>query len=310
MILIFGTLLVLALPVGYALVIASGVAAITVGAMDASTAVVKIFQPTQSFPLAGHSLLRALGQPDDGRRARQEADPLRDLTGRPIPRRNGAGHGGGVDDLRRGIRVGRGRSLGPRLDADPVAEARGLSGGILCRHHRLVVGDCRPDPAIDPADPVRRGVQRIHRVAVPGRHRPRAAAVHRLHAGVLLQRSAARLSAAGNQHRPARHPEGHAGRLAGARNAGVHRHPAARRHRHADRSERDGGLLRPDDQPPDVPRPDTAADVRRPGAHRRHHRRGDAGHRCVEPGRLRADGRGGAGGGGPTGQSTCCSRRC
>lgn len=51
MILLFGALLVLALPVGYALVIASGVAAITVGQMDASTAVVKIFQPTQSFPL-------------------------------------------------------------------------------------------------------------------------------------------------------------------------------------------------------------------------------------------------------------------
>lgn len=51
MLLVFFVLLVLALPVGYALVIASGLAAITVGEMDASTAVVKIFQPTQSFPL-------------------------------------------------------------------------------------------------------------------------------------------------------------------------------------------------------------------------------------------------------------------
>lgn len=51
MILIFGALLVLALPVGYTLVIASGLAAVTVGEMDASTVVVKLFQPTQSFPL-------------------------------------------------------------------------------------------------------------------------------------------------------------------------------------------------------------------------------------------------------------------
>ncbi|HRP98031.1 MAG TPA: TRAP transporter large permease [Rhodocyclaceae bacterium] len=51
MILVFGALLVLALPVGYALVISSGLAAITVGGMPSVAAVVKIFQPTQSFPL-------------------------------------------------------------------------------------------------------------------------------------------------------------------------------------------------------------------------------------------------------------------
>ncbi len=51
MILVFGTLLALALPVGYALVISSGLAAITVGGMPSVAAVVKIFQPTQSFPL-------------------------------------------------------------------------------------------------------------------------------------------------------------------------------------------------------------------------------------------------------------------
>ena len=51
MILVFGALLALALPVGYALVISSGLAAITVGGMPSVAAVVKIFQPTQSFPL-------------------------------------------------------------------------------------------------------------------------------------------------------------------------------------------------------------------------------------------------------------------
>lgn len=51
MILVFGALLALALPVGYALVISSGLAAITVGDMPSVAAVVKIFQPTQSFPL-------------------------------------------------------------------------------------------------------------------------------------------------------------------------------------------------------------------------------------------------------------------
>lgn len=51
MLLVFGALLVLALPVGYALVISSGLAAVTVGGMPSVAAVVKIFQPTQSFPL-------------------------------------------------------------------------------------------------------------------------------------------------------------------------------------------------------------------------------------------------------------------
>jgi tripartite ATP-independent transporter DctM subunit len=48
---IFMALLVLAFPVGYALVVSSGIAAISVGAMPSATIVVKIFQPSQSFPL-------------------------------------------------------------------------------------------------------------------------------------------------------------------------------------------------------------------------------------------------------------------
>lgn len=51
MLVVFAVLLVLALPVGYALVISSGLAAVTVGGLPSATAVVKIFQPSQSFPL-------------------------------------------------------------------------------------------------------------------------------------------------------------------------------------------------------------------------------------------------------------------
>lgn len=51
MLLVFGALLILALPVGYALLISSGVAAVSVGGMPSVAAVVKVFQPTQSFPL-------------------------------------------------------------------------------------------------------------------------------------------------------------------------------------------------------------------------------------------------------------------
>ena len=51
MLIVFAVLLVLALPVGYALIIGSGLAAITVGGLPSATAVVKIFQPSQSFPL-------------------------------------------------------------------------------------------------------------------------------------------------------------------------------------------------------------------------------------------------------------------
>jgi C4-dicarboxylate transporter, DctM subunit len=51
MILVFAVLLLLAFPVGYALVISSGLAVLTLGAVPPSIAVVKIFGPTQSFPL-------------------------------------------------------------------------------------------------------------------------------------------------------------------------------------------------------------------------------------------------------------------
>lgn len=51
MLAIFSVLLVLAFPVGYALIVSSGIAAITIGEMPSATVVVKIFQPSQSFPL-------------------------------------------------------------------------------------------------------------------------------------------------------------------------------------------------------------------------------------------------------------------
>lgn len=51
MLAIFSLLLVLAFPVGYALIVSSGIAAITIGEMPSATVVVKIFQPSQSFPL-------------------------------------------------------------------------------------------------------------------------------------------------------------------------------------------------------------------------------------------------------------------
>jgi len=51
MIAVFGALLLLAFPVGYALVISSGAAVMTMGAVPTVIAVVKLFQPTQSFPL-------------------------------------------------------------------------------------------------------------------------------------------------------------------------------------------------------------------------------------------------------------------
>jgi len=51
MIVIFGILLALAFPVGYALIISSGAAVMTLGSVPTVIAVVKLFQPTQSFPL-------------------------------------------------------------------------------------------------------------------------------------------------------------------------------------------------------------------------------------------------------------------
>jgi C4-dicarboxylate transporter, DctM subunit len=51
MLIVFSALLVLAMPVGYALIISSGLAAITVGDIPSVAAVIEIFQPTQSFPL-------------------------------------------------------------------------------------------------------------------------------------------------------------------------------------------------------------------------------------------------------------------
>ncbi|QQP87605.1 TRAP transporter large permease [Skermanella sp. TT6] len=51
MVSVFAVLLLLAFPVGYALVISSGAAVLTMGAVPTVIAVVKLFQPTQSFPL-------------------------------------------------------------------------------------------------------------------------------------------------------------------------------------------------------------------------------------------------------------------
>lgn len=51
MVAVFGILLLLSFPVGYALVISSGAAVMTLGSVPTVIAVVKLFQPTQSFPL-------------------------------------------------------------------------------------------------------------------------------------------------------------------------------------------------------------------------------------------------------------------
>lgn len=51
MIAVFAVLLLLSFPVGYALVISAGIAVLTMGEVSAVISVVKLFQPTQSFPL-------------------------------------------------------------------------------------------------------------------------------------------------------------------------------------------------------------------------------------------------------------------
>jgi C4-dicarboxylate transporter, DctM subunit len=51
MVAVFAALLLLSFPVGYALVISSGAAVMTLGSVPTVIAVVKLFQPTQSFPL-------------------------------------------------------------------------------------------------------------------------------------------------------------------------------------------------------------------------------------------------------------------
>ncbi|WP_299361205.1 TRAP transporter large permease [uncultured Paracoccus sp.] len=51
MIAVFAVLLILAFPVGYALIIAAGSAVLFLGGVPPVIAVVKLFQPTQSFPL-------------------------------------------------------------------------------------------------------------------------------------------------------------------------------------------------------------------------------------------------------------------
>src|SRR5690625_4206483 len=48
---VFFTLLILAFPVGYALIIAGGAAVLIEGQVPASVVILRLFQPTQSFPL-------------------------------------------------------------------------------------------------------------------------------------------------------------------------------------------------------------------------------------------------------------------
>src|SRR5918998_2814354 len=51
MTLVFALLLILAVPVGYALIISSTAAILAVGEVPATVALLKLFQQTQSFPL-------------------------------------------------------------------------------------------------------------------------------------------------------------------------------------------------------------------------------------------------------------------
>lgn len=143
---LFAILLVLSVPVGYALIIAAGGAILWSGGTPTVVAVVKLFQPTQSFPPARHSVLHSLRLTHDVRHTGQEAGAIRRRSRWPLSWRHGAGDGCGVNNLWRGLRLSCCGSISTWLNAYSLAEERGISARLCSGRDRLIIDYRKPDP--------------------------------------------------------------------------------------------------------------------------------------------------------------------
>ena len=193
LVIVFCILMVLVIPVGHALIIASGAALLWQGSLPLMLMRAADVRPDPVLPDAGAALLHARRQPHDGREARQGAAGLCDRIDGPLPRRPVVDDRGGLGRVRRRLRQRRRQRQRARLDPDPVAAQAGLSGGALCGQQRDLGGDRHPDPAVDPDDPLRPGQRRQRRRPV---HRGRAARHphgSRVHRGLLVDRASAGL---------------------------------------------------------------------------------------------------------------------
>ncbi len=279
---------VIAMPIAHALLVAAMAAAATSDRMPLDLLVQQMVAQVQSFPLIAIPFFMLTGTlMMGGKLGEALIGVLSALIGRF---HGGPGQVGVLSSthLRRRLGLRRGRRVGDRLVADPVAEAPRLPAGVLGRHAGRGGDDRHPDPAVDPADPVRAGEQRLDRGAVRRRHPAGPADVRRLHGRVLVGRPAPQLPARDDAARLAGVPQAAAVRVARADAAGADRDLPALRHGHADRS---GGAVHAVRGPgvgADLPRPRAQAPARRGRRGRAGHRRGAAGDHGVGGDRLAA----------------------
>ena len=172
LVIVFCILMVLVIPVGHALIIASGAALLWQGSLPLMIVAQQMFAQTQSFPMLALPFFMLAGSLMMGGKLGKEllafaTELMGRFRGGPVVHDRG-----GLGRVRRRLRQRRRQRQRARLDPDPVAAQAGLSGGALCGQQRDLRGDRHPDPAVDPDDPLRSGQRRQRRRPV---HRGRAA---------------------------------------------------------------------------------------------------------------------------------------
>ena len=154
-VLAFVVLMVLAIPVGHGLIIASGAAILWDGGVPLMIVAQQMFEQTQSFPMLALPFFMLAGALMMGGRLGKE---LLDFASEGMKRwtgRRALDHGRRLRGLRRRLGQGGRQRLGARLRPDPLAEEPRLSRGPLRGEQRHLGRHRHPDPALHPDDPLR-----------------------------------------------------------------------------------------------------------------------------------------------------------
>ena len=191
----FCVLMVLAIPVGHALIIAAAGAILWSGTIPVMAVAQTMFQQTQSFPMLALPFFMLAGALMMGGRLGQELLALRHRGHEALAWRRALDHRRRLGRLRRRLGQRRRQRLGARLDPDPLAEEARLPGRPLRRQQRHLGGHRHPDPAVDPDDPLRAGQRRQHRRPLHRRRPARHPDGGRLRRHLLVDRQAPRLRA-------------------------------------------------------------------------------------------------------------------
>ena len=198
----FCVLMVLAIPVGHALIIAAAGAILWSGTIPVMAVAQTMFQQTQSFPMLALPFFMLAGALMMGGRLGQEllhfaTEGMKRWRGGELSTTVVASVAfGGVS----GSAVANASALGSILI--PWQKKPRLPGRPLRRQQRHLGGHRHPDPAVDPDDPLRAGQRRQHRRPLHRRRPPRHPDGGRLRRHLLVDRQAPRLPALDRPGRP------------------------------------------------------------------------------------------------------------